>query len=386
MDSAKDQDTVEALQIIKRNGHHLLGLINDILDLSKIEAGKQDVSLQACSPQTIASEVVSTLRIRAEEKGLRLSVACEGDMPETITTDPSRLRQILVNLVGNAIKFTEAGNIQVVMRLDQESEGNAKLLFDVIDTGIGMSAEQIGLLFKPFSQVDGSAHRRFGGTGLGLAISKRLAGILGGDIVVRSRLGQGSTFSLVLDVGSFHKQAVPQEPRTAVKTTGSVEIAHAAVEIEVTSRVLLAEDNSFNQQLIVLMLRKTGAEVAVAENGQLAVEQARTAKKQGKPFDVILMDMMMPVMDGYEATRSLRSEGYEGPIIALTANAMTGDEEKCLDAGCDDYLSKPIDRAALLEKVATYSKRRPKAHPADGANRAIATERFEGIEVPIASD
>ena len=307
-------------------------------------------------------------------------------MPEKIMTDPNRLRQILVNLVGNAIKFTDAGNIQVVMRLDQLSEGNAKLLFDVIDTGIGMSAEQMDSLFKPFSQVDGSARRRFGGTGLGLAISKRLAGILGGDIVVRSSPGQGSTFSLVLDIGTIHKQAVPQESVTAVKTTGLVVNAHPVAKVKVTSRVLLAEDNSFNQHLIVLMLQKSGAEVTVTENGQLAVEQARTAEKQGRPFDIILMDMMMPIMDGYEATRSLRSEGYEGPIIALTANAMTGDEEKCLDVGCDDYLSKPIDRAALLAKVATYSERRPKAYPANDAISAIATERLVGTEAPIASD
>ena len=366
----KDQDTVHAAQIIKRNGHHLLDLINDILDLSKIEAGKQEVALQACSPQKIVADVVSTMRVRAEEKGLRLSVACEAGVPEQVATDPDRLRQILMNLVGNAIKFTDAGNVQVMMRLDEASGGDAGLRFDVIDTGIGMSEEQMGPLFQPFSQVDGSARRRFGGTGLGLAISKRLAGMLGGDIAVRSKPGQGSTFSLVLGVGSLDDTAVPDVPKTAVKTTRPVSNAYDATEIGLNCRVLLAEDNLSNQQLTVLLLQDSGAEVTVVDNGQLAIECARTAQTEGKPFDVILMDMMMPVMDGYEATRCLRSEGYDRPIIALTANAMEGDKTKCLNSGCDDYLSKPLDRAALIETIAAYVQPRPEACPIIGSPSA----------------
>jgi CheY-like chemotaxis protein len=299
------------------------------------------------------------MKVRADAKKLPLALEIRGEIPEKITTDPIRLRQILVNLIGNAIKFTEVGGVRVVVWLDAASERNHRLRFDVSDTGIGMSEEQMSLLFLPFSQVDGSARRRFGGTGLGLAISKRLAGMLGGDIFVRSSPGQGTTFSLALDIGPLDEVVMHEEPRAVpVGKLGDT------AKIQLACRLLLVEDNPFNQQLIVLMLQKTGALVAMAENGQLALDLALAAQSEGKPFDMILMDMMMPVMDGYEATRILRSEGYDGPIIALTANAMEGDKVKCLDAGCDDYLSKPIDRATLIETVARYAQRRSKAFPA----------------------
>ncbi len=382
LDNSVTKEAVEAAQIIKRNGKHLLSIINDILDLSKIEAEKCTVGLQECSPSHIAVEVISLMKVRADAKRLPLTLEVRGSIPEKITTDPIRLRQILVNLIGNAIKFTELGSVRLVMWLDEASEDNAKLRFDVIDTGVGMSEEQIGLLFRPFSQVDGSSCRRFGGTGLGLAISKRLAGLLGGDIVVRSNLGQGSTFSLVMDIGSLNDLATPQDYAETQTADSTRDVAN----IRLNCHVLLAEDNDYNQLLIVRMLQKAGAEVTVTENGQLAIECVKSAQKQGKPFDVILMDMMMPVVNGYEATRSLRSEEYDRPIIALTANAMDADKTKCLDAGCDAYLSKPIDRTALIETIATHVERRAEAFPLCDAVGDIATEQLATTEAPAIFD
>jgi PAS domain S-box-containing protein len=343
-------DAIESAEIIKRNGVHLLNVINDILDLSKIEAGKQITELTICSPRQIAMEVVSTMKVRADAKGLPLTLECRGAIPKTVQTDPIRLRQILVNLVGNAIKFTEVGSVRVVMRLDTTSENDAKLLFDVTDTGIGMSEEQMGLLFRPFSQVDGSACRRFGGTGLGLAISKRLAGMLGGDILVCSNLGQGSTFSLSIGTDHLGGRTMAQEPSKAVNARGPV----GKAQQKLNCRILMVEDGPDNQRLIAFLLRKVGAEVELAENGQVAIDVALAAQQAGCPFDVILMDIQMPVMDGYEATRKLRSAGYSEPIIALTAHAMMGDCQKCIDAGCDDYITKPIDPKKLAEVIEAW--------------------------------
>jgi len=285
------------------------------------------------------------MKVAADAKGLPLSVECAGKVPDCIQTDLRRLRQILVNLIGNAIKFTEDGGVRIVMRLDAHTDDEPKLQFDVVDTGIGLSEEQMGFLFQPFSQVDGSSTRRFGGTGLGLAVSKRLATILGGDVAVTSILGIGSTFSVTIATGPLDDVAQvgdhsSKSPRSTIP--GS----------RLNCRVLLAEDGPDNQRLIAHILRKAGAEVVVADNGQVAVDLALAARQAGNPFDVILMDMQMPVMDGYQATRQLRKTGYEGSVIALTASAMSEDRRKCLDAGCNDYTTKPIDRAVLLECVA----------------------------------
>ena len=354
LDGTKEKDTIESARIIKRNGEHLLKIINDILDLSKIEAGKFTVGFETCSPSQIAVETILLMNVRAEAKGLPLTLEVRGEIPEKITTDPLRLRQILANLIGNSIKFTEVGSVRVVMRLDAMSASGAKLLFDVIDTGIGMSEDQMGLLFQPFSQVDSSARRRFGGTGLGLAISKRLAGLLGGDILVRSNPGQGSTFSLSIGTGNLDGMNIAQEPCKAVTTREAV----GNVPQKLSCRILLAEDGPDNQRLIAFLLRKAGAEVELAEDGQVALDIALAARQAGNPFEVILMDMQMPVMDGYEATQKLRSARYSGPIIALTAHAMAADREKCIDAGCDDYLTKPIDRESLLQVVSKYAEGR----------------------------
>jgi PAS domain S-box-containing protein len=289
------EETTEACHIIKRNGEHLLSLINDILDLSKIETGKQILDCETCSPRRIVSDVIDTMKVRSDAKGLPLAVEYQGDVPETIVTDPLRLRQILVNLVGNAIKFTEVGSVRVAVRCDTASGADGRLLFDVVDTGIGITQEQMAVLFQPFSQVDASACRRYGGTGLGLAISKRLAGMLGGDITVSSVPGKGTTFSLSIAPGRPAEAALPQHPAEPRETC----VGAATRTPQLDCRVLLAEDGPDNQRLIAHLLRKAGAEVTIVDDGQKAVEQIFAEGQADRAFDLILMDMQMPVMDGY---------------------------------------------------------------------------------------
>ncbi|MEN6448894.1 MAG: MASE3 domain-containing protein, partial [Thermoguttaceae bacterium] len=340
-------EIAEACEVIKRNGLHLLELINDILDLSKIEAGKSRLDIQTCSPRQVVSDVVSMMQLRAEAKRLALSADYQDDVPAEIQTDPLRLRQILVNLVGNAIKFTDKGSVRVAVRRDDGPSPSFGLRFDIIDTGIGIDDEHLTMLFQPFSQVDTSARRRFGGTGLGLAISRRLATMLGGDITVSSVLGKGTAFNVSV---ACLAAADGAETSRAPSGQDAPEVA-ARGNPELHCRVLLAEDGLHNRQLIELLLRKGGADVTAVEDGKKALDLALSEEKAGRPFDVILMDMQMPVMDGYAATRRLRELGYRRPILALTAHAMKEDRRKCLDAGCDDYLPKPMDRADLLNLV-----------------------------------
>ncbi len=271
-------------------------------------------------------------------------------------TDPLRLRQVLVNLVGNAIKFTEQGEVCLTARLSSEN-GSSRLRFDVADTGIGMNEEQVTKLFQPFTQVDNSSTRKFGGTGLGLCISKRLAEALGGTIAVRSEPGKGSTFSVTIDPGPLDGMYMIQNAQEAPLDHPLSATAATLEKIPLHGRILVAEDRLDNQRFIALLLRNAGAEVRAVENGQLAVEAALAAREAGEPFDMILMDMQMPVMDGYEATRQLRLRGYTAPIVALTAHAMAQDSQKCLNAGCNDYASKPIDRQTLLATVAPWLAR-----------------------------
>ncbi len=353
---------IEAVRTIIRNGEHLFCLINGILDLSKIEAGKLNLECLRCSPSQLAHDVISLMQIRAEAKGFPLELKCHGNIPRTIRTDPTRLRQILINLVGNAVKFTETGGVCLEMRLDRQGGEGPIMQFEVRDTGIGMNEEQIGQLFKAFSQVDASTTRKFGGTGLGLAISKRLAEMLGGDIAVRSEPGKGSSFRVSIATGPLDNVA-SVDPRTCCKSHNTTPGGKAGQETtpprqatkKIDCRLLLAEDGPDNQRLITFMLGKAGVKVTLAENGRIAYAKAMQAVDAGEPFDVILMDMQMPVMDGYETTRKLRADGYTAAIIALTAHAMDGDREKCIEVGCDDYTSKPIDRKELLATVARYS-------------------------------
>jgi signal transduction histidine kinase/DNA-binding NarL/FixJ family response regulator len=344
-DEETEIERKECLETIHASGTHLLNLINDILDLSKIESGQLTMESLRCSVSEVIAEVVSVLRVSAQSKGLALEVAYVGPIPATIATDPSRLRQLLMNLIGNAIKFTEDGGVRVVTQLAEDGDG-PKLRIEVIDTGIGIAPEKLACIFDPFVQADSSVTRRFGGTGLGLAICNRLAKALGGQITVSSTSGQGSVFAVEIDPGPIDGVEMIEAP-----------MAHEVMRMRpprsrlplppLNGRVLLVEDGDTNRRLTRLVLERAGAIVATAENGRDGVELARR-----DPFDLILMDMQMPIMDGYRATSRLRELGVMVPIIALTANAMEEDKRKCIAAGCSGYLSKPIETDLLIRAVA----------------------------------
>jgi signal transduction histidine kinase/ActR/RegA family two-component response regulator len=344
----------EYLETIRKNGNALLELIGNILDLSKIEAEKLSLDLVDCSAPDIIRDVLATAQVRSREKGLALGVHYDFPLPEAIRTDPVRLRQILMNLVGNAIKFTDEGSVRITVGCLPQGDGSLRMRFAVSDTGIGIGPERVAELFQPFMQVDSSSARRYGGTGLGLAISRRLASMLGGEIQVVSEPGRGSTFTLTLDL--------PPRPdvRMLSALPGVLEAAKELVaenpKAPLHGRVLLAEDAPDIQRVICHLLKKMSLEVDVAENGRVACEKAVQSADAGAPFDVILTDIQMPEMDGYEAVRWLRTHGWRGPVIALTAHAMVGDREKCLDAGCDDYITKPVTMADLRRVLTQYLK------------------------------
>ncbi len=347
----------ECINTINRNGRHLLTIINDVLDLSEIEAGRLKAERVECAPRRIIAEVASLMQERAIGKGLSFDVEYAEAVPRTVRSDPTRLRQILLNLVGNAVKFTEKGGVRVVVGMDDGADtSKPRLRFEIVDTGIGMDGRARVRLFKPFEQADTSTTREFGGTGLGLTISKRLAEMLGGDIAVRSTPGQGSSFSLTIDADCpTDVEMVQADPVNATSPSPGEQVREQSrQELPPKARILLAEDGPDNQRLISLLLRKAGADVTVAENGRAAVDRAMAAAEAGEPFGLILMDMQMPVMDGYHATAELRGRGYTGPIVALTAHAMQDDRQKCLQAGCDDFVSKPVEHDKLLQTVASH--------------------------------
>ncbi|MBI3203533.1 MAG: response regulator [Myxococcales bacterium] len=348
--NVSESDRLNYVQTIRRNGEHLLELLSDILDLSKIEAGKLDIETVACSPAQILVDVASLMRPRALMKGLDFVLEFATPIPETVRSDPTRVRQVLMNLVSNAVKFTQTGEVRLVARSSSPTDESPLLQIDVVDHGIGMTAVQVGKLFQPFTQADASTTRRFGGTGLGLAISKRLIEMMGGNIEVASRLGHGSTFSVRVPTGPLAGVPMVAELEEAGPPPKATDVPGVRCE----GRVLLAEDGHDNQILLSTHLRRAGAEVAIAGNGREAVEQALAGLAEGRPFSVILMDMQMPELDGYGATAKLRSKGYSGWIVALTAHAMATDRERCLAAGCDDYLTKPINRDLLLSTVHRY--------------------------------
>jgi two-component system CheB/CheR fusion protein len=338
-----DPDNLACIDAIRRNGKHLIEIINDILDLSKIEAGMLRTELVRMAPGGVLRDVVDSLRVRAAEKGLTLDVSHEGPLPATIESDPTRLRQILLNLLSNAIKFTEQGGVQVSARLLQQER---LLEIAVSDTGIGISAERQTSLFAPFTQADSSINRRYGGTGLGLAISRRLVQLLGGSISVESAEGRGSTFTFRVGTGPLEEvplqdEAVPA-PVLAVPPVSRLD----------ERRILIVDDRRDMRYLIQTYVEEAGAIATSASDGAAAVEQVRAMQQEGKAFDAIVLDMQMPVMDGFRAAPALRAGGHTGLIIALTANAMKGDEERCLQVGCDEYLSKPVDRLRLLYLLA----------------------------------
>jgi ammonium transporter, Amt family len=353
--------------VIRRNASQLLGLIDDILELSMIESSKLVIHREQFDFMPVITGAIERLQPSAEGRGLRIVLETSGPLPVTIDSDPSRVTGIMRILLSNAVKFTpvvrsEGENRDVRVKVWMDGGPQAKLRIAVIDQGIGISAGQMTQLFRPFSQVDSSMSRKHGGNGLGLSIAQRFADLLGGEILVQSTVDKGSKFEVVLPLGPVEQLRMRpgMTAGPAVGVTGAVGVVASAVasgDEPLRCRVLLAEDGPDNQRLISLHLRKGGAEVEVVENGKLAVDRALSAIDCGRPYDLILMDMQMPEMDGYEATRQLRQRGYGRPIVALTAHAMSTDRAKCLDVGCDEYATKPIDRKSLISLVRTWACR-----------------------------
>ncbi|MDP0498877.1 MAG: PAS domain-containing protein [Verrucomicrobiota bacterium JB022] len=324
------------LQTIRTEGEHLVQVINDILDLSRIEAGRVELNLRLVSPLELVESVISLMNATAVEKGLPLRLELGDNLPAQIETDPTRLRQILLNLVGNAIKFTEKG--EVALRLFRREDDC--LCFVIEDTGIGISEEQQERLFQPFSQGDPSVTRKYGGTGLGLVISRRLADLLGASIHLTSEIGQGSTFTVCVPIPEELAEGETATPAAGGTKTEETERSAALSGVE----ILLVDDRRETRELVCRLLERAEANVRIAQDGKQAVDEVTR-----KEPDLVVMDMQMPVMDGYQASRRLRANGFVRPIVALTAHAMQGEREKCLQAGCDEHLIKPINARKLVD-------------------------------------
>jgi len=333
-----------ALNTIVGSGNHLLNIINDLLDFSKIEANSIEIDRIAMDPIQLAGDVQSLVLPLTNKKGLTIKLVYVFPLPASIVSDPVRIKQILINLCSNAIKFTERGEISIILEYDSE---HALMTYRVKDCGIGMTLEQQERIFDPFKQADSSITRRYGGTGLGLSLSRRLAQLLGGSLTVKSQPNVGSEFIVKVAVGDS------QEAHFIQSLDQLGEREHDDQEMqemtELCGEVLLAEDNENNQRLLTLYLTRMGLQVTHAENGAGAVTLA-----SNRPFDLVVMDMQMPVMSGIDAVRQLRKGGYVQPIIALTANATSEDRRQCLEAGCNDFLTKPVTRENLYRVVAQF--------------------------------
>ena len=375
LDSELAAEQREFLDTAKHSAHSLLSLINDILDLSKIEAGKVELVRAPFFIRQGVDEAVRMLVVTARQKGLTLNIDVAADVPDCLIGDAVRLRQILSNLVGNAIKFTDRGYVTVRVRIEQQATAGATLHFLVRDTGIGIPVEQQACIFEPFRQADGSTTRRHEGTGLGLAICTRLVQLMSGRLWVESRAGEGSTFHFTAPFeharGGEDKQPGVEVARDVSTLAASVQSASAS-----SLRVLVAEDNAVNQNLVRSVLKKDGHAVQLAGNGREVL-----AALEGSQFDLILMDVQMPGMDGFEATAAIRKAeqltGSHVPIVAITAHAMQGDRERCLEAGMDEYLTKPIDLAKLRAMLRKWSRGNSPALELAGSRKTGSLDPIE---------
>jgi signal transduction histidine kinase len=333
------------VKLILDSGRHLLGLINDILDFSKIEAGRIKAESVECNIAELLANVDSLMLPSAKQKNLELAIISTPDVPQIIVTDPIRLRQCLINLVSNSIKFTEKGSIKLAVQ-PLVKEQKHFIEFKVIDTGIGIPPEKLDTIFDAFTQGDGSTTRKYGGTGLGLTITRQVANLMGGDVTVTSEVGKGSTFTLTVPVNVIsdgnqdarHLQELINENNENDDLNGKF-----------SGRVLVVEDSLTNQMLIKLMLEKLGFVLTIAEDGFQAIDAMN-----GQVFDMIFMDMQMPNMNGYDATKKIRNLGIKTPVIAMTGSITHEDEKKCIEVGCDEYVSKPIDRNHLIKVISKY--------------------------------
>jgi TMAO reductase system sensor TorS len=350
LDTRLTPEQREYLNTVKQSADSLLTIINDILDFSKIEAGKLEVEAVAFNVRTCVQEGMRLLDWRAREKGLKLCCEIDANVPDCIVGDSVRLRQVLLNLVGNAVKFTERGSVAIKVAARESAGGGAELRFEVKDTGIGIPLEKQSTIFEAFAQADGSMTRRFGGTGLGLTISSRLISLMGGAISVESAPGHGSCFQFTIQAEPAAEPSISLDETAA--ETGRLADQHALHTLE----VLLVEDNAVNQRVILRLLEKRGHRVTIAGNGVEALQALIQAE-----FDIVLMDVQMPVMTGLEATEAIRrterDSGRHIPIVAMTAHAMKGDKEACLASGMDGYLSKPIRPAELLAALHKFTLR-----------------------------
>lgn len=340
-----EHDSLRYLNIINSSGKNLLDLINDILDLSKVESGKIELEKSRIEPDKMVGEVLQMNGMKAQEKGVDLQFKPLGPQPQTIETDLARLRQIIFNLTGNAVKFTDSGTVTVTSHL-QDDPPAPQLIIQVEDSGIGIAEDKLDLIFDPFVQADSMTTRRFGGTGLGLAISRKFARALGGDITVTSEFGTGSCFTVTIPTGSLEGISL-LDPETVMANQHHQEVAQQTRWEFPQGRVLVVDDGAENRELVQFLLEEAGLQVDQAENGQVGVDMALAAD-----YDAILMDVQMPVMDGFTATKRLRDEGMLKPIIAMTANAMKGFEQKCLEGGYSAYLSKPIEVDGFMNYMA----------------------------------
>ncbi len=336
-DDIDPEERQDCANRIHRNGQHLLALVNDILDFSRIESGRLELSADTFVLCEFIDDLEREHKIAAQEKGLEMSTRWSVGYPpdHLLVADRTRLRQVLTNLLSNAIKFTSHGSVSLEVETDP---GRRTIRFTVTDTGIGIARDKIAKLFEPFRQADETITRRFGGTGLGLAISSRLAAALGGTLVCESEAGKGARF--VLEMPLRTRRRAPPAVQAEQVDAGSVSLGAGP-----DNRVLIVEDTADLRQLMVRLCENLGLDTETASNGAEAIERIAGDAS----FKAILMDMQMPVMDGYSATRELRANGYDGLVIAMTAHAMRGDREKCLEAGCDDYLAKPVTPASLRD-------------------------------------
>ena len=341
------QQRIAALKTIRRSGDHLLSLINDILDFSKIEAGELQIEKTMVNPLQQVSEVESIIMGHARKKDLSLVIDFQFPLPTAIYSDAVRIKQILLNLCNNAIKFTDAGEIRLTVQYDANLQ---QLKFMVKDSGIGINTEQMEHIFKPFKQADSSTSRRFGGTGLGLSLSRQLATLLGGQLSVSSEIGQGSIFTFCLNLDEQSVKTFFNDISEVTFNKDDINL-NSIKQKTLKGNILLVEDNMTNQELIKMYLEKMGASVTCAVNGVIAVSLA-----QQHNYDLVYMDMQMPVMSGLEAVKILRDNDYKGPIVMLTANATFDDKEQCMDAGANDFVTKPIVRQKLYETTAMYLK------------------------------
>ncbi len=340
-------DAQKYLDIIHGSGRHLLELINDILDLSKVEAGRLEVERVACEVHQVVLDVARIMKVKSDEKGIGLQVVFDGPLPRQARTDPHRLRQVVTNLVGNAIKFTARGEVRVSLRMDP-APGSTLLRIDVADSGIGIPTDRLESIFEPFVQAEASTTRQFGGTGLGLTISRRFARALGGDVRATSEPGRGSVFHVSIDAGPLDGAdwLSVQELEARRELAGDVS-GERANWVFPPRRVLVVDDGRENRELLRVVLTEAGLDMVEADNGAVGLERAA----EHDP-DLVLMDIQMPVMDGITATRTLRARGYDRPVIALTANAMKGFEREIEEGGFSDHMTKPIDIDALLDLLA----------------------------------